>query len=120
MEIDGGGWSEMSTFKVWDHLQSARTLREYHYIYIVQLSLVSKPIQKIDRKFTTCTISAPYITGNDREYARRKFVSIVYKGFWNFQCKKAEGGMSEETKITAQNDARVTGSYGPFSRSIAH
>jgi hypothetical protein len=72
VEIDGGGWSEMSTFKVWDHLQSARTLREYHYIYIVQLSLVSKPIQKIDPKFTTCTISAPYITGNDREYARRK------------------------------------------------
>ena len=48
-----------------------------------------------------------------------KFVSIVYKGCWNFQCKKAEGGMSEGTKITVQNDARVTESYGPFSRSIA-
>jgi hypothetical protein len=38
---------------------------------------------------------------------REKFVSIVYKGFWNFQCKKAEGGMCEERKTTVQNNARL-------------
>jgi hypothetical protein len=72
VEIVGGGWSEMSTFKVGGHLHSRHDhLREYNYIDILQLSLVSKHVQKIDRKFTTCTISAPYITYNDREYARR-------------------------------------------------
>jgi hypothetical protein len=49
-------------------------------------------------------------------------VSIIYKGFCKFQCKKEgisqmRGGMmmGQKFKMTS---SRIIGSYGPFSRSI--